>query len=132
MGTVGGLNLPLRSVERLTGALERASAMLERIEDAGGSTRIVTILKRVDRITKSVEQSTKQLDKLDADFVKRLNKALTVLVEMRDDTRAMRARLESLEGEVHSLQTAVTRVPLLRPSRRSRRAAQAAEEQAAP
>jgi len=132
MGTVGGLNVPLRTVERLTTALERAAVMLERIEDAGGSTRVITLLKRADRISKSVEQATKHLDRLDPDFVKRLNTALDMLIEMRRDTAAMRKRLDSLEQEVHGVQTVLTdrldRVPLLRPSRRARRAAQTTGE----
>jgi len=130
-GTVGGLNLPLRTVERLTKAVERAAVMLERIEDAGGSTRVITLLKRADRISKSVEQATKHLDKLDPNFVKRLDTALAMLVEMRQDTAAMRARLDSLEVEVRGVQTVLTdrldRVPLMRPSRRERKAAQAAD-----
>ena len=130
MGTVG-LNVPLRAVERLTGAVERAALMLERLDDAGGTTRVLDLLKRADRISHSVERATRHLDRLDADFVKRVNAALEVLVEMREDTRAMRKRLDSLEAEVHGVQTVVTerldRVPLLRPSRRERRSRQAAK-----
>ena len=130
MGTVG-LNVPLRAVERLTGAVERAATMLERLDDAGGATRVLDLLKRADRISHSVERATRHLDRLDEDFVKRLNDALAVLVEMRQDTRAMRKRLDSLEEEVHSVQTVLTdrldRVPLLRPSRRERRSRQAAQ-----
>jgi hypothetical protein len=107
MGNVG-LNVPLRAIERLTGAVERAAAVLER-----------------------VERATRHLDRLDADFVDRLNQGLRVLTDVRQDTRAMRRRVEALEEEVHAMQELLTerldRVPLLRPSRRQRKAAEAAE-----
>ena len=123
MGTVG-LNVPLRAVERLTGAVERAAVMLERLEEADGATRVLDLLKRADRITQSVEKVTRHLDRVDADFVERLNEALDVLAELRQDTRAMRKRLDSLEVEVTER---LDRVPLVRPSRRERRSRKAAQ-----
>ena len=82
MGTVG-LNLPLRAVERLTSAVERAAAMLERFDDAGGTTRALDLLKRGDE-------------------------TLDVLAKMHQDTRAMRKRLDSLEAEVRGLKAVLT------------------------
>ena len=108
MGTAG-LNVPLRAIERLTGAVERATTLLER-----------------------VERATRQLDDVDDGFVDRLNDSLQVLADIRKDTRAMRGRVDQLETEVRELQTLLTerldRVPLMRPSRRARRAAQATAE----
>lgn len=108
MGNVG-LNVPLRAVERLTTAVERAAALLERLERA-----------------------TRQLDRLDAEFVDRLNQSMRVLSDMRTDTRAMRRRVDTLEEEVRGMQALLTerldRVPLLRPSRKQRKAAQPAED----
>jgi len=124
MGTVG-LNVPLRAIERLTGAVERAAAMLERFDDDEGVARLLDLIKRADRISRSVERGTKHLDRIDAAFLDRVNEALEVLVQMRQDTKVMRQRMESLETEVRALQTVLTerldRVPLLRPSRRERR-----------
>ena len=107
MGSVG-LNVPLRAIERLTGAVERAAALLER-----------------------VERATRHLDEMDAGFIDRLNDSFRVLADMRKDTRAMRARVDELEGEMRALQTLLTerldRVPLMRPGRRQRKANVAAE-----
>lgn len=109
MGTVGGLNVPLRAIERLTGAVERAAALLER-----------------------VERATRHLDELDAGFVDRLYESFDVLADMRKDTRAMRTRVDELESEVRELQALLTerldRVPLMRPSRRVRKAERVAAE----
>jgi hypothetical protein len=103
MGTVG-LNVPLRAIERLTGAVERAASLLER-----------------------VERATHHLDEIDAGFIDRLNDSFEVLADMRRDTRAMRSRIDELETEVRELQALLTerldRVPLMRPNRRQRRAA---------
>jgi len=103
MGTVG-LNVPLRAIERLTGAVDRAAAVLER-----------------------VERGTRHLDRLDADFVDRLNETMRVLADVRSDTRAMRRRVDALEAEVREMRGLLTerldRVPLLRPSRKKRKEA---------
>lgn len=108
MGNVG-LNVPLRAIERLTSAVERAASLLERLERA-----------------------TRHLDRVDADFVDRLNQSMRVLSDMRSDTRALRRRVDTLEEEVRSMQVLLTerldRMPLLRPSRKHRKAAQAAED----
>ena len=102
MGSVG-LNVPLRAIERLTSAVERAAALLER-----------------------VERATRHLDKMDAGFMDRLNDSFRVLADMRKDTRAMRTRVDELEREIRELHTLLTdrldRVPLMRPSRRERKA----------
>jgi hypothetical protein len=107
MGSVG-LNVPLRAIARLTGAVERAAVVLER-----------------------VDRATRHLDKMDAGFVDRLNDSFQVLADMRKDTRAMRARVDELEREVRGLQTSLTerldRVPLMRPSKRERKANVTAE-----
>lgn len=103
MGNVG-LNVPLRAIERLTGAVERASTLLER-----------------------VERATRHLDRLDADFIDRLNKGLGVLSDMRQDTRAMRRRVEALEEEVRTMHELLAerldRMPLTRTGRKQRKAA---------
>lgn len=108
MGSVG-LNVPLRAIERLTGAVERAAALLER-----------------------VERATRHLDELDAGFVDQLYDTFEVLAGVRDDTAAMRARVDELEGEMRELQSLLTerldRVPLMRPRRRRRRAEPAPED----
>lgn len=108
MGNVG-LNVPLRAIERLTSAVERAAALLERLERA-----------------------TRHLDQVDAGFVDRLNQSMRVLGDMRADTRAMRRRVDALEEEVRSMQVLLTerldRLPVLRAGRRQRKAAQAAED----
>ena len=108
VGSVG-LNVPLRAVERLTGAVERAATLLER-----------------------VERATRHLDRLDAGFVDRLNESLDVLADIRHDTTAMRERVDDVEADVRALQTLLTerldRVPLMRPSRRERKTAQAVAE----
>ena len=108
MGSVG-LNVPLRAIERLTGAVERAATLLER-----------------------VERATRHLDELDAGFFDRLNDSFQVLADMRKDTRAMRGRVEQLESEVRELQALLVerldRVPLMRPSRRERKSAHAATD----
>lgn len=108
MGSVG-LNVPLRAIERLTGAVERAASLLER-----------------------VERTTRHLDEIDGGFIDRLNDSFQVLADMRKDTRAMRARVDELESEVRELQTLLTerldRVPLMRPNRRERKAARAVAE----
>ena len=108
MGSVG-LNVPLRAIERLTGAVERAASLLER-----------------------VERTTRHLDQIDGGFIDRLNDSFQVLADMRKDTRAMRARVDELEREMRDLQTLLTerldRVPLLRPNRRERKAARASSE----
>lgn len=108
MGNVG-LNVPLRAIERLTSAVERAASLLERLERA-----------------------TRHLDRVDADFVDRLNQSMRVLSDMRSDTRALRRRVDTLEEEVRSMQVLLTErldgMPLLRPSRKHRKAAQAAED----
>lgn len=105
MGTVG-LNVPLRAIERLTSAIERAAALLERMERA-----------------------TRHLDRLDPRFVDRLDRSLTVLADMQQDTRAMRRRVDALEKEVRAMNKQLNerfdRLPLLRPGRRERRAADA-------
>ena len=106
MGTAG-LNVPLRAIERLTGAVERAAALLER-----------------------TERATRHLDRVDGGFIDRLNDSFDVLSDMGEDTRAMRSRVDQLETEMRDLQTLLTerldRVPLMRPSRRERKVAQAA------
>ena len=108
MGSVG-LNVPLRAIERLTGAVERAASLLER-----------------------VERATRHLDEIDSGFIDRLNDSFQVLADMRKDTRAMRARVDDLESEMRDLQTLLTerldRVPLMRPNRRERTAARAVAE----
>lgn len=100
-----GLNLPLRAVERLTGAIEQATSMLERLERA-----------------------TARLDDLDADFVERLSDSLDVLTRMHEDTRAIRKRMDAIEAEVHGMRTLVEerfdRVPLLRSRRRAKESQQ--------
>ena len=105
MGSVG-LNVPLRAIERLTGAVERAATLLER-----------------------VERATRHLDEIDGAFIDRLSDSFQVLADMRKDTSAMRARVDELESEMRDLQTLLTerldRVPLMRPSRRERMAARA-------
>jgi hypothetical protein len=96
-----GLNLPLRAVERLTRAIEQATTVLERMERA-----------------------TQQLDRLDADFIDQVSETLDVLMDMREDTRAMSERMVSLEDELRNLRSLLTqrldRVPLLRPRRKDR------------
>ena len=108
MGSVG-LNVPLRAIERLTGAVEHAASLLER-----------------------VERTTRHLDEIDPGFMDRLNDSFQVLADMRKDTRAMRARVDQLESEMRELQTLLTerldRVPLMRPSRRDRKAARTVAE----
>lgn len=108
MGSVG-LNVPLRAIERLTGAVERAAALLER-----------------------VERATRHLDDVDAGFIDRLNESFEVLADMGEDTRAMRARVDELESEMRDLRTLLTerldRVPLIRPPRRQRKAAKVVAE----
>ena len=108
MGSVG-LNVPLRAIERLTGAVERAASLLER-----------------------VERATRHLDEIDAGFIDRLNDSFQVLADMRTDTRAMRARVDDLESEMRDLQSLLTerldRVPLMRPSRRERKTARTVGE----
>lgn len=103
VGSVG-LNVPLRAVERLTGAVERAATLLER-----------------------VERATRHLDRLDAGFVDRLNESLEVLADIRNDTAAMRDRVDDVEADVRALEALLTervdRVPLMRPSRRQRKTA---------
>lgn len=103
MGTVG-LNVPLRAIERLTSAIERSAALLERMERA-----------------------TRHIDRLDPRFVDRLDRSLTVLADMQQDTRAMRRRVDELEKEVRAMHKLLNdrfdRLPLLRPSRRERKAA---------
>jgi hypothetical protein len=125
MGTVG-LNVPLRAVERLTGAVEHAASMLERLEEGGVATRVLDLLKRADRITRSVERASRHLDDVEDGFVKRLSDALDMVVLMRQDTEAIRARLDTLELEVREVRSTVTqrldRSPLFRPSRKERRA----------
>lgn len=106
MGSVG-LNVPLRAIERLTGAVERAATLLERLE-----------------------RTTRHLDAVDDGFIERLDDSFQVLADMRKDTRAMRTRVDALETEMRELQALLTdrldRVPLMRPSRRERKAAQSA------
>lgn len=108
MGNVG-LNVPLRAIERLTSAVERAAALLERLERA-----------------------TRHLDQVDAGFVDRLNQSMRVLSDMRSDTRAMRRRVDTLEEEVRSMRGLLTerldRVPVSRTGRRQRKAAQPTED----
>ena len=108
VGSVG-LNVPLRAVERLTGAVERAATLLER-----------------------VERATRHLDRLDAGFVDRLNESLEVLADIRNDTAAMRDRVDEVEADVRALGALLTervdRVPLMRPSRRQRKTAQVIAE----
>ena len=110
MGSVG-LNVPLRAIERLTGAVERAATLLER-----------------------VERATRHLDELDEGFVDRLNDSFEVLAALRKDTRAMRSRVDAIESEMRELQSLLTermdRVPLLRPSRRARKTAQTTRDDA--
>lgn len=106
-----GLNLPLRAVERLTGALENATAILERLERATG-----------------------RLDRLDDDIVERAQEALDAVNEMSEDTRLIAERMESLEEEVRELREVITqrldRVPLLRP-RGERRSGERTQPKAA-
>lgn len=106
MGTVG-LNVPLRAIERLTSAIERAAALLERMERA-----------------------TRHIDRLDPRFFERVDRSFKVLAEMQQDTRAMRRRVDELEKEVRATHTLLNdrfdRLPLLRPSRRERKAVTAA------
>ena len=106
MGTVGGLNVPLRAIERLTGAIERSAALLERLERA-----------------------TRHLDKVDARFIDRLDDSFDVLAQMRQDTKLLRQHVDALEKEVRGLHTLLNerfdRVPLLRAGKRTRKAAQA-------
>lgn len=107
MGTVG-LNVPLRAIEGLTGAVERGATVLER-----------------------VERATRHLEKLDARFMDRVNDSFAVLADLRKDTRAIRARVDEMEADMRELQSVLTerldRVPLVRPPRRERKA-KAAEE----
>lgn len=102
MGTVG-LNIPLRAIERLTSAIEHSAALLERLERA-----------------------TRHLDRVDPRFFDRVDKSFTVLADMQQDTRAMRQRVDEMEKELRAMHRLVNdrfdRVPLLRPSRRERRA----------
>lgn len=104
MGTVG-LNVPLRAIERLTGAVEHAA----------------TVLERVERATRH----------LDARFFDRVNDSFAVLADLRKDTRAIRARVDEVEADMRELQLVLTerldRVPLIRPSRRARKAKAAGE-----
>lgn len=97
-----GLNLPLRAVERLTSAIENASAILVRLERA-----------------------TTRLDEVDEDFLERAYQTLDVLAAMREDTHAMRLRLEAVECEVRELRGLIgerfDQVPLLRRRRRGER-----------
>lgn len=106
MGSVG-LNVPLRAIERLTGAVERAASLLER-----------------------VERTTRHIDEIE--FIDRLYDSFQVLADLRKDTRAMRARVDELESEMRDLQTLLTerldRVPLMRPNSRERKAARATVE----
>ena len=108
MGSVG-LNVPLRAIERLTGAVERSASLLER-----------------------VERTTRHLDEIDGGFIDRRNDSFQVLADMRKDTRAMRTRVDELEREMRDLQTLLTerldRVPLMRPNRRERKAARSTAE----
>lgn len=109
MGTVG-LNVPLRAIERLTSAIEHSAALLERMERA-----------------------TRPLDRMDPRFVDRLDHSFKVLADMQQDTRAMRRRLDELDKEVRAMHRLLNdrfdRVPLLRPSRRVRKAAVAARDE---
>ena len=93
-----GLNLPLRAVERLTTAIETTSATLERLA-----------------------RTTEILDELDADIVDRFVDTFDVLSAMREDTAAMRERMESMESEIRELRELITarfdQVPLLREKR---------------
>lgn len=90
-----GLNLPLRAVERLTSAIENASAVLERLERA-----------------------TTRLDDVDDDFLDRVYETLDLLAAMRDDTKAINKRMAVVEKEVRELRVLITQrfdqVPLLR------------------
>ena len=99
VGTVG-LNLPLRAVERLTGAVEHAAAILERLERA-----------------------SKHIEDLDEDFFERIEETLETLLVMRDDTAGIHARMESLEREVVLLRKALSerldRLPWIRSRRQS-------------
>ena len=130
MGTVG-LNLPLRAVERLTGAVERAADMLARLDEGGATTRALDLLKRGDRVMRSVERATRHLDRLDRDFVDKVDRALGVVVDMRDDTEAIRLRLDAIDAELRAMQKGVSdrleRVPLLGSGRKKRRRAQHGE-----
>ncbi|MBV8527235.1 MAG: hypothetical protein JOZ75_02865 [Candidatus Dormibacteraeota bacterium] len=98
--------MPLRAIERLTGAVERAAVLLER-----------------------VERATRHLDKLDSRFVDRLNGSFSVLADLRSDTKAIRARLDEIETDMRDLESLLTerldRMPLMRPSRRERKAKEA-------
>ena len=98
---VAGLNVPLRAIERLTGAVEHAALTLERLERA-----------------------TVHLERFDEDVVDRVNDALDALADMSDDTHAIRERLDSIEAEVRDVRAMVLqrldRVPLMRPRQRDR------------
>ena len=104
-----GLNLPLRAVERLTSAVEQAAHTLERLERATG-----------------------HLDRIDGEFLDRVQEAFDSLADMSDDTRAIRERMDAIEAEIREMRELVTnrfnRVPLLRPGRRERAQAAAAKE----
>ncbi|MHB8717713.1 MAG: hypothetical protein ACYDAC_02320 [Candidatus Dormibacteria bacterium] len=93
-----GLNLPLRAVERLTSAIEGTAATLERIA-----------------------RTTEILDELDADIVDRFVDTFEVLAAMREDTAAMRGRMDSMEVEIRALRLLIAerfdQVPLLRERR---------------
>ena len=95
---VAGLNLPLRAVERLTAAIENTTATLDRLA-----------------------RTTEILDDLDADIIDRFVDTFDVLAAMRDDTAAINARMESMEGEIRELRMLITsrfdQVPLLREKR---------------
>jgi len=99
VGTVG-LNLPLRAVERLTGAVEHAAAILERLERA-----------------------TVHLEYVDEDFIDKIEETVDSLLAMRDDTAGIYARMESLEKEVQLLRKALSdrldRLPWIRSRRQS-------------
>ena len=94
-----GINLPLRALERLTTAIEHASAILERLERASS-----------------------RLDDIDDDFLERAYDTLDVIAAVQKDVHAMSARLNSVEKEVRQVRSLLNerfdQVPLLRARRK--------------
>ena len=88
VGAAGGLQLPLRAVERLTAAVENAAAALERIQRAA-----------------------ERLDSLDEDFLERITETLDILAAMHDNIAAMTERLERVEDDVAGIRAAVAAAP---------------------
>jgi hypothetical protein len=81
VGAASGLNLPLRAVERLTDAMERAASTLERLERASA-----------------------RLDELDEGFLERLDTTLDSLAAMARDVHATRVRVDAIHRELREVQ----------------------------